>query len=732
MEQQSIEIKAKCKFIVFENPSNDYKVIRFERIDETHASFIGVGYFKQLEREALYRLQGKYVEHRKYGIQFQIESCERILSDDTDLLVRFFSSAHFPGIGKTTAKRMVDTLGKDIIQVLRENKDALDQVAGMNDQKKQVIMQGLRITSVLDDAYLNLATIGLNNKQIARLEEVYGNEFVEELKTDPYRPFFEIDGFSLRVCERLAMQYGIDDGDIRHVRALVMQIFKQAAFHSGSTYLPKEQFITMLQKQITYEGEIEDILQTLCKEGYLVEQNEKLYDRKEYDAEVSICKKLRLLSHPCDAPDHAYLLENIRTIEKELNISYDVHQIEAIIGFFSHTFLILNGGPGTGKTTTIRGILSLYQRLYPDDEIVLAAPTGRASKRLSELSSYPASTIHSLLKWDLDSNTFLVDEHSPLHCDVLIVDEFSMVDNRLFAQLLKGLPLSSKLLIIGDCDQLPSVSCGSVLRDLIESELFPLFSLNRIYRQAEGSGIANLACLIRTQAPLTFEKDVSFITCSSVQLRAAVCEVVKNALEKGFDAKDIQVLAPKYQGSCGIDLLNQDLQTLLNPADPYKKEVSIAGRIFREGDKVLQLRNMREDAVYNGDIGEIIEIENGIQGPVIVVAFDDQIVEYENETLYYLTHAYCISIHKSQGNEYPIVILPIVKEYHFMLNQRLLYTAITRAKSGLVLLGDQQLFQQALKQKERVKRYTSLTEQLQIYFKEDDTIPVPKPLILQG
>ncbi len=732
MEQQSIEIKAKCKFIVFENPSNDYKVIRFERIDETHASFIGVGYFKQLEREALYRLQGKYVEHRKYGIQFQIESCERILSDDTDLLVRFFSSAHFPGIGKTTAKRMVDTLGKDIIQVLRENKDALDQVAGMNDQKKQVIMQGLRITSVLDDAYLNLATIGLNNKQIARLEEVYGNEFVEELKTDPYRPFFEIDGFSLRVCERLAMQYGIDDGDIRHVRALVMQIFKQAAFHSGSTYLPKEQFITMLQKQITYEGEIEDILQTLCKEGYLVEQNEKLYDRKEYDAEVSICKKLRLLSHPCDAPDHAYLLENIRTIEKELNISYDVHQIEAIIGFFSHTFLILNGGPGTGKTTTIRGILSLYQRLYPDDEIVLAAPTGRASKRLSELSSYPASTIHSLLKWDLDSNTFLVDEHSPLHCDVLIVDEFSMVDNRLFAQLLKGLPLSSKLLIIGDCDQLPSVSCGSVLRDLIESELFPLFSLNRIYRQAEGSGIANLAYLIRTQAPLTFEKDVSFITCSSVQLRAAVCEVVKNALEKGFDAKDIQVLAPKYQGSCGIDLLNQDLQTLLNPADPYKKEVSIAGRIFREGDKVLQLRNMREDAVYNGDIGEIIEIENGIQGPVIVVAFDDQIVEYENETLYYLTHAYCISIHKSQGNEYPIVILPIVKEYHFMLNQRLLYTAITRAKCGLVLLGDQQLFQQALKQKERVKRYTSLTEQLQIYFKEDDTIPIPKPPILQG
>lgn len=732
MEQQSIEIKAKCKFIVFENPSNDYKVIRFERIDETHASFIGVGYFKQLEREALYRLQGKYVEHRKYGIQFQIESCERILSDDTDLLVRFFSSAHFPGIGKTTAKRMVDTLGKDIIQVLRENKDALDQVAGMNDQKKQVIMQGLRITSVLDDTYLNLATIGLNNKQIARLEEVYGNEFVEELKTDPYRPFFEIDGFSLRVCERLAMQYGIDDGDIRHVRALVMQIFKQAAFHSGSTYLPKEQFITMLQKQITYEGEIEDILQILCKEGYLVEQNEKLYDRKEYDAEVSICKKLRLLSHPCDAPDHAYLLENIRTIEKELNISYDVHQIEAIIGFFSHTFLILNGGPGTGKTTTIRGILSLYQRLYPDDEIVLAAPTGRASKRLSELSSNPASTIHSLLKWDLDSNTFLVDEHSPLHCDVLIVDEFSMVDNRLFAQLLKGLPLSSKLLIIGDCDQLPSVSCGSVLRDLIESELFPLFSLNRIYRQAEGSGIANLAYLIRTQAPLTFEKDVSFITCSSVQLRAAVCEVVKNALEKGFDAKDIQVLAPKYQGSCGIDLLNQDLQTLLNPVDPYKKEVSIAGRIFREGDKVLQLRNMREDAVYNGDIGEIIEIENGIQGPVIVVAFDDQIVEYENETLYYLTHAYCISIHKSQGNEYPIVILPIVKEYHFMLNQRLLYTAITRAKCGLVLLGDQQLFQQALKQKERVKRYTSLAEQLQIYFKEDDTIPIPKPPILQG
>lgn len=723
MEEQLIEITAKCTFVLFHNSENHYTVARFERNDDTHANFVAVGYVKELEREVLYRLQGVYVQHYKYGMQLQLHSCERVVASDAEMLIRFFCSAHFPGIGKVIAKRIVDTLGTQVIDAIREDSDVLNQVEGMNEKKKQAIMEGLRATSVFDDTYARLLAGGINAKQISRLEQVYGESFAQELKADPYRPFFEIEGFSLRACERLAACLTPLSSPPSHLPAQLLDLLKQLCFQSGSTYLPKDLFLQTAAHRLSDETMAEKGLHQLCEMGAVVAWEDRLYDQHQYAAETTIAAKLKRMSETCDHPPQEVLMEGIRAIEQELAIRYDERQIEAIINFFSHSFLILNGGPGTGKTTTIRGILLLYQRLYPDDEILLAAPTGRASKRLSELSSYPASTIHSLLKWDLESNTFLVDEKDPLHCDVLIVDEFSMVDNRLFAQLLKGIPYHAKLMVIGDYDQLPSVSNGRVLYDLIASKRFPLYSLQRIYRQAQGSGIASLACAIREQTPLVFENDVTFIECTPAQLRKGLLKVVENALQSGFQAKDVQVLAPKYQGGCGIDVLNRDLQSLLNPAAEHKRELSVGARVFREGDKVLQLRNMREDDVYNGDIGEIIEIAeanaDGIQGACITVAFDDQIVEYMQETLYYLTHAYCISIHKSQGNEYPIVILPIVPEYAFMLNRRLLYTAITRAKNGLVLMGDMELFQQALQKSDHNERYTGLIDQLTRFFEPD-------------
>ena len=461
----------------------------------------------------------------------------------------------------------------------------------------------------------------------------------------------------------------------------------------------------------------------------MVEEEGRLYERQQYEGELIIAQKLKQLTGEQDRADSEILLQELCAIEQELSIQYDSLQRQAILGFFSHSFMILNGGPGTGKTTTIQGILKLYQKLFPQEDIVLAAPTGRAAKRLSELSSYHASTIHSLLKWDLETNTFMVNEHDPLSCDVLIIDEFSMVDNRLFAQLLKAVKDDTRLLLIGDDDQLPSVSSGRVLHDLIQSDLFPVYSLQHIFRQAKGSGIASLAAEIRDAQPLTFDNDVSFLDCTAQQIRKTLLHVVANALEKGYDPRDIQVLAPKYQGNAGIDVLNQDLQALLNPADDHKRELRVGSRIFREGDKVLQLKNMREDAVYNGDIGEIIEIvsedENALSAAEIVVSFDDQIVEYAQDTLYYLTHAYCISIHKSQGNEYPIVILPVISEQRFMLNRRLLYTAVTRAKSALVVMGDRELFTASIQKEEQRLRNTSLVQHLQFYFSDCDDIPLP-------
>ena len=394
MEEQLTEIKAKCTFLLFQNPSNHYVVARFERMDASHASLIGVGHIKQLERDAIYRLQGVYVQHPKYGMQLQIRSCERILTDDEDMLVRFLSSAHFSGIGKTTAQRIVDTLGRNVIDAIRSDAQVLDQVPGMNEKKKQA-------------------------RQIARLEDVYGDDFLEELKEDPYRPFFEIDGFSLRASEQLAACLGVEMQEERHLQAQLLNLLRQSCFQSGSTCLPKESFLSLAAQRLSPEIDAEVLLAKLCAAHAVVEWDECVYDERQYTAEVTIAQKLRQLSEERSHPGEEELLAGIRSIEQEFNITYDERQIDAITGFFAHSFLILNGGPGTGKTTTIRGILQLYQRLYPSDEILLAAPTGRAAKRLSELSSYPASTIHSLLKWDLETNTFLVDEKDPLHCDVL-------------------------------------------------------------------------------------------------------------------------------------------------------------------------------------------------------------------------------------------------------------------------------------------------------------------------
>ena len=402
----------------------------------------------------------------------------------------------------------------------------------------------------------------------------------------------------------------------------------------GHIYLPMEELEAGVKGLLLIDiPDIEKFIMDLVIDKRLVvkitpDGTKNVYAAIYYYMELSVAKRLTDLEVHT-AENEEYFEKRIAEIEKNTKIELDDIQKTAVKTAVENGLMVITGGPGTGKTTVIHGILLLDQKLYPDDEVTLAAPTGRAAKRLSELSGREASTLHSLLKWDLETNTFLVDEKDPLHCDVLIVDEFSMVDNRLFAQLLRGLPANSKLMVIGDYDQLPSVSSGQVLYDLIASERFPLYSLQRIYRQADGSGIAALASAIREQQPLSFDRDVRFIDCTPAQLRKAVWEVVASALEKGYDAKDVQVLAPKYQGGCGIDVLNQALQEIINPPDAFKHELKVGYRLFREGDKVLQLRNMREDAVYNGDIGEIIEIvppQEAVGGNAqIIVSFDDQI-----------------------------------------------------------------------------------------------------------
>ena len=378
----------------------------------------------------------------------------------------------------------------------------------------------------------------------------------------------------------------------------------------------------------------------------------------------------------------------------------------------------MTGGPGTGKSTVIGAMIHLWKRLYPSYSLACAAPTGRASKRLFELNEVESFTIHSLLKWDLESNTFGMDETNPLSIDCLIIDEFSMVDTWLMSHLLKASQQVKKILIVGDKDQLPSVSPGQVLKDLIESKVFPVISLTHIYRQKEGSDVISLAHQIR-EKEIDFNElknDIKWFECRAVDVKQLVLEVIQQAQLKGYPLQHIQVLAPMYSGLAGIDALNHAIQKFVNPYDENKRELKIGTQIFRENDKILQLKNQPNDDVYNGDIGLCIEIiyarEDELKQNRIIVDFDGRIVEYTSETFINITLAYCVSVHKAQGSEYPIVVIPVVPEHRFMLQKRLLYTAVTRASKSLILIGSKQLFIKGVSENEDIPRKTCLLEYL--------------------
>ncbi len=402
-----------------------------------------------------------------------------------------------------------------------------------------------------------------------------------------------------------------------------------------------------------------------------------------------------------------------------LGIHYDETQKEAIFTFMREPAMILTGGPGTGKTTIVLAILKLYQSLHPQDHIDLAAPTGRAAKRLAQLTNLEASTIHRLLKWDMHKNVFAMDESNPLSTQLLVIDEFSMVDSLLFSKLLKAGKHVTKILMIGDDQQLPSVSCGNVLKDMMTSGIVPVVALNTIYRQSEGSGIVELAHAIRNNQyhpDLLQAQDVHFIPAANYEVPGKILEIIQEAIDDGFEMDEIQVLAPMYRGVAGIDALNEAIQNLVNPADPFKEEYKAGRRTFRVGDKILQLKNRVEEEVFNGDIGILTEIipKNPQEGTseILVVTYDDKEIEYSTQDLFQITHAYCMSVHKSQGNEFPIVIMSVLRDYTIMNRKNLLYTGLTRAKHELFLIGEQNAFAQGLARDTDAVRNTTLSQRL--------------------
>ncbi|MEG0823700.1 MAG: ATP-dependent RecD-like DNA helicase [Erysipelotrichaceae bacterium] len=711
------EINIKGQFIVtiFRNDSTGYTIAKFRMHDKTEKVISVTGAFSVVNLDILYSLTGSYVNHPKYGMQFNTTTYEQIMPSDTDSLIRFFSSAIFSGIGKKTAEDIVNVLGEQAIDIIKENKDELLKVKSLNEKKRASIINGIHQHDDVDDSIVFLSSHGVSQRNIMKVEATYGERAISVIKKNPYQLVEDIDGIGFISADKLAKSLLFKDDDPNRIKAAVLACVLEICMNTGNSYVSYEQLKTATIRKLKFEEfDLDECIFYYIKKHILYNVDGRIYHSSQYEAECGIAKLLANFPYIEEDRIEEDLDKEIHKIEVKDNISYENLQRDAIKLFFKKDFMILTGGPGTGKTTIVKAILELYKKFYPNRGVILSAPTGRAAKRLSELSTGESSTIHRLLKWDLETNTFVKNEKDPIEADLLIVDEFSMVDQNLFYNLLRACKKVRKLLIIGDEDQLPSVSPGCVLKDLIETNEFPVIRLEKIYRQAEGSDVIALAHEIKDGFANSVEgsKDVVFFNATNYHICDMVKSIVTNAFNKGYTLNDIQVLAPMYNGVAGIDALNNTLQELCNPKEQYKKELRVGYRIFREMDKVLQLKNQIDDDIYNGDIGYIKEIIYANEDPSgryhIIVDFDNNLVTYNSEQIINLTHAYCISIHKSQGSEYPIVIMPIISDNAYMLSRRLIYTGITRAKNSLVLLGNKEVMYNSIKKKESSQRLTTL------------------------
>jgi len=717
---ETIEITGRLIKTIFHSESNLFTVGVFKLYELNEKDVTVTGYFPKFNKDLLIALSGYYTEHPRYGMQFQVSHYRRILPTDRDSIINYLKSPLFKGIGKGFAEKLVDTFGEDVLNHLKNDITIVRSIKGWTKVKEEALYEGLILAGQSEEAMKFFTTHGLGIRNIMRLDRIYGTQVLEIVKENPYRLVEEVDGIGFITADKLAMSMGFEADDPRRLRAALIMMIMNECMRTGDSYVEFEALENQFAKEFSdHQHNFDSILDDCVRQKKIIRQQQRYFHPSQYYNEKFIASYFETYpNEPLDPIEMDDLDRALSEREKRLSIHYDLLQNTAIHTFFTEPITILTGGPGTGKTTVVGAMIDLYKTLYATSSVICCAPTGRAAKRLNELTGTDSTTIHALLKWDLETNTFGKNDADLLALDCLIIDEFSMVDTWLFGNLLKAAKNVKKILIVGDVDQLPSVSPGSVLRDLIDSKRFNTIALQTIYRQKEGSDVIELAHQIR-ENKVDLEgltKDIRWIDCSAIEVKQLILDIIDQGLQKGYTVSDIQVLAPMYNRQAGIDALNHAVQKMVNPPSTDKSELQISYVTFREGDKILQLKNQPTDDVYNGDIGILIEVIHAKNDENkqnrLVVDFDGRIVEYTSESFINITLAYCISIHKSQGSEYPIVILPVLNEQKIMLQRRLLYTAITRASKSLILIGEKSAFLYGLSRKDENPRKTCLLEYL--------------------
>lgn len=732
--------------IIFENPSSFFRILLLN-IDDTDADFddfeiIVTGTMADIIEGEDYTFWGNLVQHPKYGEQLKLIRYERAKPTSKGL-VKYFSSDHFKGIGVKTAQKIVNLYGDNTIDKVLAEPEKLHDIVGLSAKNREAFIMKLRQNYGTERVLAKLSEYGISNKLAFQIQDFYKEETLEIVEHYPYQLVEDIQGIGFKIADQLAQSLGIESTAPERFRAGLLHTLLTQSMEKGDTYLEAKELLEHTIELLESSRQIElapnsvaDELAHLIEEDKVQNVDTKIFENSLFFAEEGICNNLlRILEKENQNKYEPEKIEAALThIEEEFAISYDAIQKQAICNAIQHKIFILTGGPGTGKTTVINGIIAVYALLHgldlhksQDLPILLAAPTGRAARRMNELTGLPSATIHRHLGMTGDDDTSHLDDY--LDADFIIVDEFSMVDTWLANQLLSNISSNSKLLIVGDADQLPSVSPGQVLADLLKIPLLPQTKLEKIYRQGEDSTIVTLASQIQKGVlpPDFTEKkaDRSYFEARSEHIPQMIERIVEAAIRSGIPAQDVQVLAPMYRGQAGIDHINKLMQDLINPAEKEQLVFEATDGQYRQGDRVIHLVNDAESNVFNGDLGYITDLlpakYTDSKQDELTINFDGNEIVYQRSEWYKIRLAYAMSIHKSQGSEFPVVILPITSSSHRMLQRNLIYTAITRAKSKLILLGEKSAFAFAV-QNTGTTRKTYLKERFEDFLNVEKVI----------
>ncbi len=724
--------------IVFRNNENGYTVFNMECDD---GELTCVGSFNFINEGELLELEGEYVNHSVYGLQLKVSSCKLKEPEDLRSIERYLGSGAVKGVGAALAARIVRRFREDTFRIIEEEPERLAEIKGISERKAREIAVQVEEKKDMRKAMIYLQKYGIPTALAVKIFRYYGSRLYQVLEENPYQLADNIEGVGFKTADEIASRIGIlSDSDFR-IRSGLFYVLQQAV-GEGHIYLPQDILVRRASQILGVEiQDAEKYVMDLCIDRKTV-MKEKDGERRVYPAhyyylELNVARMLHDLDIDCPMPEDM-MEKRLKRVEERENLTLDVMQHRAVIESIKHGLLVLTGGPGTGKTTTINTMIQFFES--EGMQILLAAPTGRAAKRMTEATGYEAQTIHRLLEVsgnpeeEGNVNGFMRNRENPLEADVIIIDEMSMVDLPLMNALLSAIVEGTRLVLVGDVNQLPSVGAGSVLKDIISSGRFHVVTLTRIFRQAGESDIIVNAHKINAGEPVTLDnrsRDFFFLKRQDADtIIRVVLTLIQKKLPKYVDApqNEIQVMTPTRKGILGVERLNSILQRYLNPPEDGKPEEEIRGRIFRLGDKVMQIKNnyqlewevrtkygLTVDkglGIFNGDMGIVTDI-NPFDQTVEVEYDEHRKVTYPFELTEELELAYAITVHKSQGSEYPAVIIPLLQGPRLLYNRNLLYTAVTRAKKCLTIVGSEHVFQEMIQNKSEQNRYTSLAERIQ-------------------